>query len=188
MTTGQAGLSPNRQTVAEYLAQRADGYLKEQAEQRSKLMPEWVPAGAKRMPYSMFDLFPVKYLGTWFTSIEHAMQASKTTSDREFHRIVRVALPAKARSIGRSITPYDGWEDDRYGIMQDLLAQRFKNPAQRRSLQLISPEYEFVYWNIWCDTYWGICICSSCKGSGINIFGALIDTIRLEALAELEGR
>lgn len=150
------------------------------------LLPSWVPADATPFGFSMFEPWPVKFADAWYPTIEHALQASKTLDKDTRTSVMRAPSPAAARAYGKRIVPYPEWESERYGIMQGLLDGKYEIRDTSVYRRLLSWTAKIVYWNVWCDTYWGICICPSCQSRGMNMLGAMLSAKRSELIATHE--
>lgn len=148
------------------------------------LLPFWVPKNAAPFRFSLFDRMPVRYEYVWYQTAEHAYQASKTDDDTLRREIQFATRPSDARRIGSRITPYEGWEEERYEILGVLIDSRFRyKPAQLMLMRHDPVKEPIVYWNLWHDTFLGCCICERCRGDGSNVLGALIEATRLELIA-----
>ncbi len=117
-----------------------------------------------------------------YPSVEHAFQASKTTSSIEKIEIYDADTPGKAKRLGKKVTLREDWETVKVYIMGFLLDEKFKNPTLRKAL-LDTGSVELIEGNTWGDTFWGVC-----DGQGENTLGKLLmdlrDDIRMYEKAE----
>jgi hypothetical protein len=79
-----------------------------------------------------------------------------------------------AKAGGRKAHLRPGWDDERLGVMEALLREKFKNGALMAKLQATHP-HELVEGNTWGDRFWGVS-----EGQGENHLGRLLMLIRDE--------
>lgn len=120
----------------------------------------------------------VEYKGIKFPTVEHAYQAAKCKTKEEMRKFTEYETPGKAKRAGRKVDLRDGWETIKLFIMEELLRQKFSNPAMARKL-LDTDENVLVEGNDWDDTFWGVC-----NGKGENHLGVLLMKTR-KALSEV---
>lgn len=128
--------------------------------------------GTKYAFLSNFYTHPVKYKGITYPTSEHAFQAWKSTDVKIRRRIAKASTPAKAKSMGRSITKRPDWDQVKRRIMLAILREKFRNPMMAGKL-LSTGNAELVEGNTWGDTYWGVC-----GGQGENWLGHLLMIVR----------
>lgn len=116
----------------------------------------------------------VEYKGIKFPTVEHAFQASKCKTKEEMQKFTEYETPGKAKRAGRKVDLRDGWETVKLFVMEELLRQKFSNPAMARKL-LDTGGIVLVEGNHWNDTFWGVC-----DGKGENHLGILLMKIRKE--------
>ena len=103
---------------------------------------------------SNFAASPVVLDGQTYPTVEHAFQAAKTF-DPEQRLLVRDAnTPATAKRLGRQVTLRADWEQVKYGLMRQLLQQKFAIPDLRAAL-LATGDAELIEGNTWNDRTWG---------------------------------
>lgn len=125
---------------------------------------------------SNFYISPIRYGGIVWKSVEHAYQAAKTEIVSEKQQIASAETPAMAKSLGRTITISNDWNDKKVSIMKELLDIKFSNP-ELESLLKLTDGIPIVEENYWGDTFWGVDIRT---GKGTNILGKLLMQIREE--------
>ena len=116
----------------------------------------------------------VEYKGIKFPTVEHAFQAAKCKTKEEMQKFTEYETPGKAKRAGRKVDIRDDWEIVKLFIMEELLRQKFSNPAMVRKL-LDTGRCILIEGNHWNDTFWGIC-----DGKGENHLGVLLMKIRDE--------
>lgn len=116
----------------------------------------------------------VEYKGIKFPTVEHAFQAAKCKTKEEMQKFTEYETPGKAKRAGRKVDLRDGWETVKLFVMEELLRQKFSNPAMARKL-LDTGGIVLVEGNHWNDTFWGVC-----DGKGENHLGVLLMKIRKE--------
>ncbi len=152
------------------------------------------------------NFFPcvVQYGGKTYPSVEHAYQAQKFNADifrsvspaireevfetlkgrwvqKKYKKLAEVfadtELPPGKIKVAAGILQKQGyivpdWEKKRVAIMADLLIQKFTNPHLRSLLDATKGTY-LEEGNTWGDVFWG-----TYNGTGKNILGRLLMTIR----------
>lgn len=120
-----------------------------------------------------------------YPSVEHAYQAAKTTDEQARRWFYKPPLPtaAETKKMGKKLTLRSDWEGVKLSIMEDLLRQKFNQPALKEQL-LATGDATLVEGNYWGDTYWGV---DKRKG-GQNHLGKLLMKIREEHAKQLSGR
>lgn len=119
--------------------------------------------------YFLSNFHPIVlwYNNLIFTSVENAYQASKSKDDRV--RLAFTHISAKAaKKLGRTITMYNDFNNDRYSIMEQLIDIKFNNKYFARQL-LNTKDEELIEGNNWNDKYWG-----RCNGEGQNNLGKIL--------------
>lgn len=135
---------------------------------------------AFRGPYQVFSNFypaPVMFAGAMYPTVENAFQAAKCTqvADRS---MFCGCPPAEAKKLGRRCKLRSDWEWVKDDIMFRLLLQKFAEGSDNLRLLLSTGDGLITEGNTWHDNYWGICSCPRCGGSGKNMMGKLLTTIR----------
>lgn len=112
--------------------------------------------------------------GMHYSSIEHAYQASKSTS-----KIIRDAIrasptPGKAKRAGQKVQIRPDWEQVKLSVMEDLVNQKFQQ-EQLKSMLLETGAAHLEEGNFWQDIFWG-----TCNGVGQNHLGKILMKVRDE--------
>jgi ribA/ribD-fused uncharacterized protein len=122
----------------------------------------------------------VSYAGVEYPSVECAYQAAKF-ADPEVRGMFRGLRSGDAKRLGRKYTPTDDWEYRKFGVMLDLVRQKFSNAALR-DLLLATGDAELIEGNHWGDTYWGVS-----NGLGQNNLGKILMQVRTEIVNAARG-
>lgn len=109
-----------------------------------------------------------------YPTVEHAFQAMKTLDPAERAQIAAVATPAAAKWAGRKVALREDWEQVKVEIMEELVRQKFSDPAYADQLRATGEE-ELVEGNTWNDRFWGVC-----RGQGQNHLGKILMRVREE--------
>lgn len=122
--------------------------------------------------------------GMTFESVEAAFQAAKTLDMSERRQFVG-KNPSEAKRLGRrNVVLRSDWEEVKYGIMLDLVRQKFKNQGLKQKLLDTGDQY-LVEGNDWHDNIWGDCDCFKCqKITGKNNLGKILMKVREELKAQ----
>jgi ribA/ribD-fused uncharacterized protein len=92
--------------------------------------------------------------GITVPSAEHAYQMAKT--DREHAgRISMVATPAEAKKLGRNCPLVPEWEQNKRGVMLNVLLWKFMQNDDLRHRLATTGKLPLIEGNGWGDTYWG---------------------------------
>lgn len=127
---------------------------------------------------SNFHPSTISFEGNFYTTVEHAYQASKTL-DAECRRLIRSAAnPNDAKRLGRSLTLRPDWDSVRVSTMRELIREKFKNPFLRHLL-VATGDLKLINENRWNDKFWGMV-----NGVGENWLGKILEEVRSEAKAE----
>ncbi|MBO7210495.1 MAG: NADAR family protein [Methanobrevibacter sp.] len=118
----------------------------------------------------------VEYKGIKFPTVEHAFQAAKCKTKEEMQKFTEYDTPGKAKRAGRKVDLRNDWEDVKLNIMDELLKQKFSNPAMAEKLLETKNEF-LVEGNNWNDTFWGVC-----DRKGENHLGVILMKLRSELL------
>lgn len=124
---------------------------------------------------SNFYEAPVTMDGCTYVTVEAAYQAAKTL-DPELRTKIRLEeTPGRAKRLGRKAEMRPDWNNMRYGVMLDLVRQKFTvHPDLARRL-LETGNATIIESNHWHDTTWGVC-----DGEGENWMGRILMTVRQE--------
>lgn len=113
-----------------------------------------------------------------YPTVEHAFQAAKTDDPAGRERIRVAPTPAAAKRIGRQVAMRPGWEQQRVGVMRDLLLQKFSAEPLRSQL-VATGDAPLVEANTWHDQTWGDCRCRRHAATpGRNLLGELLMEVR----------
>jgi len=103
----------------------------------------------------------------WPTA-EHAYQAMKTEDVVAQSHICRAKTPGEAKRLGRCVAMRSGWLEMRLNVMRLVVDFKFQDPTLR-ALLLETANIQLVEWNVWQDTFWGVC-----RGIGENNLGKIL--------------
>lgn len=122
--------------------------------------------------------------GVWHTA-EHAYQACKTTTIKDFKWIIESPSPGISKRRGQKIKLRDDWEQVKVDIMESILMAKFDDQFLKEKL-IATSNAELIEGNTWHDNFWGDCICDRCsKIVGKNQLGFLLMKIRKEFIAHM---
>lgn len=115
----------------------------------------------------------IVYEGITYPTAEHAYQAQKTTNNSIKQKIASLPYPGAAKKYGAKIEGRrEDWWSVRYEIMDQILTIKFQDPVLQKKL-LDTGNAVLVETNYWGDTFWGVC-----NGTGSNILGTLLMSVR----------
>lgn len=106
-------------------------------------------------------------------TVEHVFQALKTTDELDRSEILAARRPGEAKKLGSKVTLRPDWESVKLGVMANLQASKYRDPALR-ALLLGTGDAELVEGNHWCDTFWGRCTCAKHADEGQNWLGRIL--------------
>ena len=127
---------------------------------------------------SNFAPSPVVLDGVTYPTVEHAFQAAKTFDADEREQIRDANTPPTAKRLGRKVALRADWEQVKFGIMRDLLRQKFAIPELRQAL-LDTGDAELIEGNNWNDRTWGKVLMKG-QWVGKNWLGDLMMAIRTD--------
>lgn len=113
--------------------------------------------------------------GKRYRTVEHAYQAMKSDDPTVRELIRNAKTPYDAKKLGKSVQLPSDWDTKKFGIMRELIRQKFDNPFLA-PLLLATDDAELVEGNWWGDRVWGVC-----KGAGENHLGKIL----MEARSDL---
>lgn len=116
---------------------------------------------------SNFYPVAIKFDGLYFQSVEAAYQAAKTLDWNARKEIAKLG-PGGAKRYGKTVTLREHWCLSKVGIMEQLLAKKFRDLRLCGQL-LRTGDAELIEGNDWGDTFWG-----KCNGQGLNMLGVLL--------------
>ena len=131
---------------------------------------------------SNFADSPVVLHGETYPTVEHAFQAAKTFDSEQRKMIQAAPTPVTARQLGRAVALRADWDEVKFGIMYQLLKQKFARPDLAQAL-LSTDDAKLIEGNAWGDRVWG---CVQVKGQwiGKNRLGDLLMQVRAELSAD----
>jgi len=121
--------------------------------------------------------------GVTYPTVEHAFQAAKTFDPAERELIRDANTPQTAKRLGRGVALRADWEPVKYGLMRELLRQKFAIPELRQAL-LATGEAELIEGNNWNDRTWGQVLVQG-QWVGKNWLGELLMEVRQEIKDEV---
>lgn len=110
----------------------------------------------------------------FFSTVEHAYQASKTLDIETRMKIAELKTPGEAKRAGKKVKIRNDWEEVKLFVMHDLVYQKFLVPDLKKQLLLTGDAY-LEETNNWKDIFWGVC-----NGVGHNHLGKILMNIRSE--------
>jgi len=131
---------------------------------------------------SNFYQFYFEWKGVRWNTSEHAYQAVKTTTGKEFEYVKNSRSPGEAKRRGKEIQRRSDWEQVKEEVMLDILRSKFAPSSRLSSRLLATGDAELIEGNSWHDKTWGVCNCSKCGGRGRNLLGKILMKIRAELM------
>jgi len=116
---------------------------------------------------SNFSPHKIEYRGITYKTVEHAYQAQKAMTARDFRAIVDCETPGEAKRMGREIQMDPDFEKNKVAIMYELIRAKFYYGHESHTWPLwwtltSTLDAELIEGNTWHDNFWGICSCSHC--------------------------
>lgn len=124
---------------------------------------------------SNFYPSPILYKDWIWPTVEHAYQASKTTSRALRYTIRKQTTPGRAKRIGSQIEVSEEWNTARIVVMKRLVRYKFQQHPDLAELLIATGDAYLEETNPWGDTFWGVC-----NGKGKNVLGKILMSIREE--------
>lgn len=121
---------------------------------------------------SNFQVCDILWQGMGFTSTEAAYQASKTTN-ATLAKTFENYSPSMSKQQGRLLTTRKDWQYIKFGVMSQLIFQKFLQHKEMRDLLLATGDKYIEETNHWNDKYWGVC-----NGQGLNNLGKILMSTR----------
>lgn len=143
-------------------------------------MQDYIYFSSKVENYQMFSNFhpcKVEYKGKVFGSSEAAFQAEKCWERVDEFTSIDVAA---SKQLGKKVKLRPDWDEVKDQIMYDVCLAKFSQNPNLRKILTMTGEAVLVEKTVWHDQYWGICICSKCKGTGRNQLGKTLMKVREE--------
>lgn len=110
--------------------------------------------------------------GHMYPTVENAFQAAKCLHEKDRAQFA-VLTPGQAKRLGRKVEMRPDWNSARFGVMCDLVLQKFRNHAKLQEKLLATDDATLVEGNQWHDTFWGVC-----NGVGQNNLGQILMNVR----------
>ncbi len=124
---------------------------------------------------SNFHLSPVRLFLRDFPSVEHAYQAGKSASPRDWDEMLKMKTCSQAKELGQRLILREDWEDIKVGLMTYLVRKKFKTDPILEQKLLDTKEAVLIEGNDWNDIFWGMC-----NGYGENNLGKILMRVRAE--------
>src|SRR5687768_301060 len=112
---------------------------------------------------SNFHPCEIKLFGEFYSSVEHAYQASKMLREADRILIKKASTAGRAKIMARTMEIRPDWEEKKYKYMKELVEYKFWMHEDLKEKLLLTGDAELVEGNWWGDTYWGVC-----NGKGEN--------------------
>ena len=128
---------------------------------------------------SNFYPHPVDIDGDIYLTNEHAFQAPKTDDPAEREKVRDAKTPAAAKSLGKRVILRDGWDQERFAVMERLVQAKFTDPELAAKL-LATGKRELIEGNTWRDTTWGCIMTRDGLWRGRNELGKILMQVREE--------
>jgi ribA/ribD-fused uncharacterized protein len=122
---------------------------------------------------------PFEYEGEIFLTIEHAYQAFKTDDPKQRRRVRNCVSPGLARLIGKGVTLRDGWDDQRFAIMENLVRAKFSDPEMAAKLKATGNS-NLIDGRPRSNTIWGCARGKDGEWRGQNELGKILMKVRDE--------
>lgn len=113
-----------------------------------------------------------KWNDTWWPTVEHAYQYSKTTDEGYRRDILAAPTPGDARRLGQQCPKVPDWNARKVEVMRSLVWCKFMQNDDLRA-KLLSTHGKIVETNTWGDVFWGVC-----EGVGQNMLGRILMSTR----------
>lgn len=103
------------------------------------------------------NFYPATFIWNSYSwpTVEHAFQAAKTISDRDFLKVYRAETPGIAKHRGNSVTLRKDWEQIKLKIMTELVWLKFEQNPELLNRLLDTGSAELIEGNWWHDNFWG---------------------------------
>lgn len=136
-------------------------------------------AGFNGKNYFLSNFYPSRIImdGIVYPTVEHAFQASKTTSRAARKVIAYLPTPGQAKRAGRATWHRGDWEEIKVDVMHRLLKLKFERDSRLADRLLETGNADLVEANNWNDHFWGVDVKT---GEGENMLGKLLMQVRKE--------
>lgn len=98
----------------------------------------------------------VVWRGVRFPTSEHAFAWAKTTDPGWRYEIHTAATPGEAKSLGRACPLRPDWEVAKFGVMRDIVWEKFAQWPGLRLLLLQTGNAYLQEGTVWNDRVWGV--------------------------------
>lgn len=116
------------------------------------------------------------YEGDYYTSSEHAYQASKTVIYEERQLFLVSSITSRqAKRMGKKVTLRDDWQEVKLNNMYIINKDKYTRNENLGLWLAETKDEKLVEGNTWNDTFWGVC-----QGIGDNHLGKTLMRIRKE--------
>lgn len=140
---------------------------------------------------SNFSSYPfnMEYKGKlyYFQTSEHAYQAFRCESEKDFEKIMNSKTPSEAKKMSHGCFPRIDWEEIKDAFMYIILKNKFCDKGNKDAVDLLISTYPsyLLEGNDWGDTYWGCCFMTAeNKWVGQNVLGNLLMMLRYHKIME----
>jgi ribA/ribD-fused uncharacterized protein len=123
---------------------------------------------------SNFELGDVIYEGIKYPSSENAYQAAKSLDLEIRNQFVNIS-PNESKKLGRKIDVREDWEEVKYGIMYQIVLDKFSRNYELGDLLIETGDKYLEETNHWKDKVWGVC-----DGVGKNWLGKILMDVRTQ--------
>lgn len=123
---------------------------------------------------SNFELGDVIYEGIKYPSSENAYQAAKSLDLEIRNQFVNIS-PNESKKLGRKVDVREDWEEVKYGIMYQIVLDKFSRNYQLGDLLIETGDRYLEETNHWKDKIWGVC-----DGVGKNWLGKILMDVRTQ--------
>jgi ribA/ribD-fused uncharacterized protein len=123
---------------------------------------------------SNFELGDVIYEGIKYPSSENAYQAAKSLDLEIRNQFVNIS-PNESKKLGRKIDVREDWEEVKYGIMYQIVLDKFSRNYELGDLLIETGDKYLEETNHWKDKVWGVC-----DDVGKNWLGKILMDVRTQ--------
>jgi len=123
---------------------------------------------------SNFELGDVIYEGIKYPSSENAYQAAKSLDIQIRNQFVNIS-PNESKKLGRKIDVREDWEEVKYGIMYQIVLDKFSRNYELGDLLIETGDKYLEETNNWKDKVWGVF-----DGVGKNWLGKILMDVRTQ--------
>jgi ribA/ribD-fused uncharacterized protein len=124
----------------------------------SRFLDDMVTFFGSQSPFSNFHPAPFRWKGYVVKTSEHAFMLEKALmfEPSKARAVVNARTPQEVKRIGRAIQNFDSvkWDENRYGIMVEILKAKFA-PAHLRAFLMSTGNRELVEGSPY-DGIWGV--------------------------------